>query len=62
MGLEIRENHGHESRKILIFKNKIGGEREREREGFEPDSDPPSDQQVTDLEETPVPDDPLKSP
>jgi hypothetical protein len=58
MGLEIRENHGHESRKILIFKDKIGGE----REGFEPDSDPPSDQQVTDLEETPVPDDPLKSP
>jgi hypothetical protein len=33
MGLEIRENHGHESRKILIFKNKIGGE----REGFELD-------------------------
>jgi hypothetical protein len=32
MGLEIRENHGHESRKILIFKDKIGGERERERE------------------------------
>jgi len=35
----------------------IGG-----REGFEPDSDPQSNQQVTDSEENPVADDPLKSP
>jgi hypothetical protein len=33
-----------------------------EREGFEPDSDPSSDQQVTDSENNAVPDDPLKSP
>jgi hypothetical protein len=33
-----------------------------EREGFEPDSDPLSDQQVTDSENNPVPTDPQKAP
>jgi len=33
-----------------------------EREGFEPDSDPKSDQQVTDSENDSVPDDPQKTP
>jgi hypothetical protein len=33
-----------------------------EREGFEPDLDPLSDQQVTDSKENPVPDDPPESP
>ena len=33
-----------------------------EREGFELDSDPLSDQQVTDLENNPVPDDPQETP
>jgi hypothetical protein len=32
------------------------------REGFEPDSDPQSDQLLTDSEENLIPDDPLKSP
>jgi hypothetical protein len=33
-----------------------------EREGFEPTSDPKSDQQVTDSENDPLPGDSLKSP
>jgi hypothetical protein len=33
-----------------------------EREGFEPDSDPQLDQQVTESEEDMVPDDPPKPP
>jgi len=33
-----------------------------EREGFEPDSDPKLDQQVTDSENDPLPSDSLKSP
>jgi hypothetical protein len=41
----------------------VGGrEREREREGFEPDFSPMTDQQVTDSEKNSVPDDTQETP
>ena len=50
-------DQGRELCNSLIYKETIGG-----REGFELDSVPLSDQQVTDSENNPVPDDPQETP